>query len=192
MPQWFKEAGGDLGDVHLAEQMLGLEKALDIAKDKSVLDLGCAEGLISREFLKAGAKSVTGIDIMQTYVAIAIKLCKDFANAKFIRSDLNAYSKSSSRKKYDVVLALAIIHKAKKPADFLKLAIDSCNSSGVIVIRYPIRQSDGIIKSKHCNNTCDVIKTMADNGFVSKGKLVGPRGEVVEYWARITTIATPK
>jgi 2-polyprenyl-3-methyl-5-hydroxy-6-metoxy-1,4-benzoquinol methylase len=182
--QWFKREGKEGGDRTLEEQMLGIEKALDIAKGKSVLDLGCAEGLISREFLKAGAKSVTGIDIMKTYIAVAVKLCKDFTNAKFIHSDLNAYIRSSNRKKYDVVLALAIIHKAKKPNDFLKLAIGSCNPSGVIVIRYPIRQSDGIIKSKHCDNTCDVIKTMADNGFVSDGKFAGPKDEVVEYWTR--------
>lgn len=182
MPQWFKEAGGDLGDVRLAEQMLGLEKALDIAKDKSVLDLGCAEGLISREFLKAGAKSVTGIDITQTYVAIAIELCKDFANAKFICSNLNNYIKSPHKGKYDVVLALAIIHKAKNPDDFLNLAIESCNPGGLIVIRYPINQSKGIIKAKYGSNTCNVIKTMANNGFVSDGKFAGPRGEVVGYW----------
>ena len=86
----------------------------------------------------------------------------------------------------DIILALAIIHKAKNPDDFLKLAIDSCNPSGLIVIRYPIGQSEGVIKSKFCDNKCDVIKTMADNGFVSKGKLVGPRSEVVEYWTNIT------
>lgn len=182
MHQWFKREGKEGGDRSLEEQMLGIEKALDFAKGKTVLDLGCAEGFISREFLKAGAESLTGIDIMQTYIAAAIKICKDFSNVKFIRSDLNSYSRSAYKKKYDVVLALAIIHKANNPADFLKLAIKSCNPKGLIVIRYPIAQSEGIIKSKHCNNTCDVIKTMAENSFVSIGKFAGPRDEVVEYW----------
>jgi 2-polyprenyl-3-methyl-5-hydroxy-6-metoxy-1,4-benzoquinol methylase len=186
MVQWFKKEDNDSGHRSLKEQMLGLERALHMAKGKSVLDLGCAEGLISKEFLKAGADSLTGIDITKTYIEEAIELCKDFPNAKFIRSNLNAYIKSIYKGKYDVVLALAIIQKAKNPNDFLKLAIDSCNLGGLIVIRYPIGQSEGIIKSKICDNKCDVIKTMADNGFISKGKLVGPRGEVVEYWINVT------
>jgi len=186
MAQWFKKEANDNGHRSLEEQMRGLEKALRMAKGKSVLDLGCAEGFISKEFLKAGAESLTGIDITKTFIAEAVEQCKDFSNAKFIRSNLDAYIKSIHKGKYDIVLALAIIHKAKNPNDFLKLAIDSCNPSGLIVIRYPIGQSEGIIKSKFCDNKCDVIKTMTDNGFVSKGKLVGPRSEVVEYWTNVT------
>lgn len=185
MPQWFKEAGGDFGERSLEEQMRGLEKALRMAKGKSVLDLGCAEGLISKEFLKAGAESLTGIEMLFPFAEAARELCADFTNAKFICSNLNNYIKSPHKGKYDVVLALAIIHKAKNPDDFLNLAIESCNPGGLIVIRYPINQSKGIIKAKYGSNTCNVIKTMANNRFVSDGKFAGPRGEVVEYWNHV-------
>jgi 2-polyprenyl-3-methyl-5-hydroxy-6-metoxy-1,4-benzoquinol methylase len=95
------------------------------------------------------------------------------------------YAYTSDKEKFDVVLALAIIHKAMDPNDFLNLAIESCNPGGLIVIRYPILQSSGLVKSKFSNKICNVIQTMADKGFVSDEKFAGPMDEVVEYWAHV-------
>jgi len=185
MTQWFKKEKNDCGFRSLEEQMLGLEKALVKSKGKSVLDLGCAEGLISKEFLKAGAASLTGIEMIEHYVEAAREECKEFPSAKFIHSNLMNYAYTSNKDKFDVVLALAIIHKAMDPNDFLNLAIESCNPGGLIVIRYPILQSSGLVKSKFSNKICNVIQTMADKGFVSDEKFAGPMDEVVEYWTHV-------
>jgi 2-polyprenyl-3-methyl-5-hydroxy-6-metoxy-1,4-benzoquinol methylase len=187
MAQWFKKNRNDSGFRSLEEQMLGLKKALGMAKGKSVLDLGCAEGLISKEFLKAGAASLTGIEMIKDYVAAARIECKRFTAAKFIHANLIDYITNGNKEKFDVVLALAIIHKAPDPNDFLNLAIDSCNPGGLIIIRYPVLQGDGLVKSKFNSKICNVIQIMTDRGFISDGKFDGPRNEVVEYWTNVIT-----
>lgn len=185
MANWFKTKYNK-GFRTLVEQMLGLDKAIKEAKGKSVIDLGCAEGFISKEFLKAGAKFLLGIDQIGPYVTEAVKVCTGFKNSKFINLNLYDYIKSSDKDKYDIVLALAIIQKARNPKDFLVLAIESCSPGGLIVIRYPIGQDKGLVKSKFNDNICNILETMSSNGFVSEGQLPGPRGEMVEYWRNVT------
>jgi 2-polyprenyl-3-methyl-5-hydroxy-6-metoxy-1,4-benzoquinol methylase len=67
MKGWLSVPGiREHADRTLAEQMLGLDKAVAECKGKRVLDLGCAEGLIGLEFAKAGAVNVVGIESLQT------------------------------------------------------------------------------------------------------------------------------
>ena len=71
---WFVIDGLQAGDRTLAQQMLGMEAALAEARGKRVLDLGCAEGLIALEFLKAGAAQVTGIECNPATAAVTRRL----------------------------------------------------------------------------------------------------------------------
>jgi 16S rRNA G966 N2-methylase RsmD len=52
----------------LEEQLRGLEPMLSEVKGKTVLDIGCAEGLIAREVLERGAAKVIFIDSKQPCV----------------------------------------------------------------------------------------------------------------------------
>lgn len=164
--------------------MLGLKHALQLAKGKTVLDLGCAEGLISREFAKAGASLVLGIEVIKEFVASAVNLCAGYSNVSFMLANLDDKVKSPVINKYDIVLALAIIHKAHNPIEYLQFSMDSCAPGGLLVIRYPINASNSVLKSKHTNKTCDVAGTLAFAGFNVIGKYAGPRGEEVEYWRK--------
>ena len=180
---WFKIPGVRDGDRTLKEQMLGLEPALAEAKGKTVLDLGCAEGLIAREFARAGAKHVVGIELLAAHLAVARVQCKGIDNIEFICAHLGDYIAAlESIPQYDIVLALGIIHKLHDPAAPLRFAAHSAKT--LMLFRAPAKKYDGLIKSKHTDVMCNVPKLMQAEGFVDEKLIPGVRGEAVQYWRR--------
>lgn len=177
-------------DRTLDEQMLGLDRALAECRGKRVLDLGCAEGLIGREFARAGAALVVGIEVLQTHVDVARRACaKEVKEGKmvFVVADLRDVTATPPTERYDIVLALGIIHKLHAPAVGLEWAADS--ASDLLCFRAPstaLRLPDGdyIVKAKHFDAAVNVPKAMRAKGFVDEGTVDGVRGEAVQYWRR--------
>lgn len=184
MPKgWFKVKGVRDGDRSLEEQMLGLAPALAECKGKRVLDLGCAEGLISREFALAGAKEVLGVELLPQHLDVARKVCKDVPQVRFVCAHLGDYIKGLAEiPRYDIVLALGIIHKLHDPNVPMRFAAES--ATDLVLFRAPARKYDGLIKSKHTEIKCNVPKIMTDAGYVDEKVIPGVRGEAVQYWRR--------
>ena len=181
---WFKIPGVRDGDRTLTEQLMGLQPAIDEARGKTVLDLGCAEGLITNEFAKAGAKRVTGIELLPSHLAVAQVVCRAQNNVSFICSHLGDYIKSLEIfPTYDIVLALGIIHKLDDPAVPLRFAAKSARS--LLVFRAPAKKYNGMVKSKFTDAMCDVPAIMAQEGFVEERLIAGARGEAAQYWRRL-------
>lgn len=179
---WFVIPGVQKGVVTLDDQMIALWPAVVEAKGKTVLDLGCAEGLIGREFARAGAATVVGLDSIVAHLAVAIDQCRDLP-MRFAHADLND---PQSELFADIVLCLNVAHKLRFPAVGIRFA---AKSSRDLVLLRSGRGADakGIIKSKHHhNNTCDSHAIMRDNGFRLQMVVDGPkdRQEPVEYWRR--------
>ena len=147
---WLKVPGiRPLGDRTLEEQMIGLDKALAECAGKTVLDLGCAEGLIGREFAKAGAIDVHGIELLENHLAVARKACKGYKQMRFTRSHLLDYILLHSTEhlvseQYDIVLALGIIHKLEDPNIPMRYAARSAKS--LVCFRAPARISAGTLQ----------------------------------------------
>ena len=181
---WFKTPGiRPDGDRTLEEQMMGLAPALAEVKGKTVLDLGCAEGLIAREFALAGADHVHGIELLATHLEVAAKACEGIGNISFQCAHLAEFiEKNPQPPKFDIVLALGIAHKLSKPCMLIRWAAISAKS--LVLFRAPARDFDGVIHSKHTRIACDVPLEMAELGFVKENKISGVRGEAVEYWRR--------
>lgn len=108
---WFKEAGGT---EPLAKRMIGLDSLLANCEGKSVLDLGGAEGLIAREFVQRGAARAQVIDRMAPSDAY-------LGDGVWVQSaDLNEQDSAAwFRGSFDIVLALAVAQKLKRPDRFL-------------------------------------------------------------------------
>ena len=179
---WFAIPGVQDGPRTLAEQMMGLDAAIAETPGKSVLDLGCAEGLISLEFAKAGAESVRGIEFNPNLIEAAEnELSKVWPlPVRFDRVDLRRCG--AAEQKYDIVLALAILHKLDSPMQGAKFCCDSAKS--LIVARLPIG-STGVIEGKHSpGSACDLNKEFARYGFKIERKEAGPRGEWVHYYRK--------
>jgi SAM-dependent methyltransferase len=179
---WFAIPGVQSGDRTLDEQIKGLEPMLADVKGRSVLDLGCAEGLISQVVLAHGAARLVGLDYNAGFVARAQQLVTD-ARAKFGVHDLNAVAPHFYMSCHaDVVLALAVIHKLKQPAESLKrwasLALHR------FVIRLPTGSAGEFGSKYEPKARCDTRVILPDLGFVLEHDLEGPRGERVQHWLR--------
>ena len=185
---WFKVPGiRPAGDRTLAEQMLGMGPALAECKCRTVLDLGCAEGLIGREFALAGAASVAGIELLQSHLDVAKVACKDAPACRFIRSELGEWIAAHPEpERFDIVLCLGIIHKLKDPNLPLRFAARS--TQDLLLFRGPgtdrLKICKGIIRSKFSTIECDVPKVLSQEGFKLERIIDGVRGEAVHYWRR--------
>jgi hypothetical protein len=158
----------------LQEQLQGLEPALAAAPGRTVLDLGCAEGLIAREFQKAGAVAVHGVECNENLTR--------HSEVRIWRWNLNDGLPPGLLRHYDIVLLLAIVHKLRKPGD--KLAQYAALATERVVIRLPIG-STGMIRSKNFpDETCNCAEVMQGVGFVLEQTLPGPRGELVQHWVK--------
>lgn len=183
---WFTVPGMYDGERTLEEQMRGLAPAFDRLAGMSVIDLGCAEGLIALEAARAGARLVHGVDNSLELLRVARQLAN--SDVRLFRVDLNraAWPRGVLRQ-YDVVLALAIVHKLIKPEEALRRFADMATDT--LVIRLPRHAIGGRFRAKHAdaNNKrymCDVNGVMMRSGFQLEVEFAGPRDEAVQHWRR--------
>lgn len=176
--------GVQAGDRTLEEQMLGVLPALDEAEGKTVLDLGCAEGLIGREFARSGARSVHGIDSVEGHVKVAWRECAGLPMT-FEVADFNILAKTEPKICYDIVLSLGVCHKLHEPGDGIRYSARSARELCLIRMCASGEAKDGILRSKHRrDNSCDVFAIMQAEGFVLQKIVHGPREETVLYYRR--------
>ena len=167
------------GDRTLTQQMQGLEPLLPELYGSTVLDLGCAEGLISIECAKRGAKKVKGVEIVQGHVAMANSLHENLP-CKFVCADVSAWEPD---KLYDIVLMLAILHKLPDPssacATLARVARSLC------VIRFPSSSVGQIIVDERSGNVPhDIGDVMDAIGFRVERETDGPFGEKTIFYRR--------
>lgn len=175
------ERRGWFGDtVTLEEQLRGLEFALAEARGKTVLDAGCAEGWIAREFLKAGALKADAFDHSEFMVAAAREAIG--AGGRVERHDVNKPMPDWMDRRYDIVLALAVIHKGKNVERIAEHMAD--RTRDLLVVRLP-RRSRGEFGSKHwIEHRVDLNVLMPRLRFTLERMEQGPKDEMVQYWRR--------
>ncbi len=182
---WFK-LPGQSGDRTVAEQLLGLKPALEACRGKTVLDLGCAEGAIALEFARAGAAHVEGLEVIGEHLEVARELCKG-QPCEFREADLNTAVVDVMHGGWDIVLALAVLHKLKDPARVLRLFGGLARE--LVVIRMPgWALGSSFRHERGKNELIECHKELASLGFVLERLERGPtkeRGhEAVAYFRR--------
>jgi SAM-dependent methyltransferase len=176
---WLAIPGVQFGERTVKEQMLGLGPALKECRGKKVLDLGCAEGFIGQKFADSGAAHVLGLDSLQSHLDVAKQHCK---RVTFRLVDLNV-EPLPHVPRFDIVLALAILHKLTEPRR--GVAYCAAHSKSLIVVRLPIG-SNGLIVGKFSKAECDVPSAMREEGFIPERIEGGPRSEIVQYYRRVS------
>lgn len=121
---WFEIPGVQSGERKLKERIRGLAPLPPFARGASVLDLGCAEGLIGKWLFEAGgASSLLGLDKHEPYLQTAREVFASEPRATFKVCDFDQFAAwretNEMQDRYDVVLALNIVHKLAQPAQFL-------------------------------------------------------------------------
>ncbi|MEM6730518.1 MAG: glycosyltransferase [Myxococcota bacterium] len=118
---------GLFGKWPLEDRLLGLEPLYERVRGASVLDLGAAEGAVSRVLLEHGAASCRGFEVDADRVHRANSLCSGF-DAQFWHGDLSSWPSFQSgcgehlAPIYDVVLYLGLHHHLPKGARMEVLA----------------------------------------------------------------------
>lgn len=181
---WFQVPGiRPEGDRTRDEQMLGLGPALQETSGKTVLDLGAAEAVISREFALAGASRVVAMEVLQSHLDIAKEVCKDVPCVELRCVDLREHVPANPNpEQFDIVLALGIIHKIRDPGLLLRWAAKAAKN--LLLFRAPAHAWNGHVRAKYGAGTCHVPTIMSENGFRLEKHIAGARGEGVEYWRR--------
>lgn len=177
---WFF-TGQRPGDRTVEQQMRGLDPLLAQVPGRTVLDIGCAEGLISFELLKAGAASVEGVEIVASHVEIANTLGSDWpGQAAFRVLDANDYAPQPSS--YDIVIMLALLHKLRHPdaacSRFAAAARELC------VIRVPPGHGCKIVDARSQNVPYPLEPLMEEQGFYMEDMLLGPFDEPTYFFRR--------
>jgi 2-polyprenyl-3-methyl-5-hydroxy-6-metoxy-1,4-benzoquinol methylase len=183
MKGWFAIPGVQTGDRTLEEQLTGLP--VDELACGDVLDIGSAEGLISKHLLERGAAQVDCIDNNTKLCDVARRVLKDHRFASVYQADLNDKTRLAELDRdlapsYETVLLLSILQKLEDPAHVLRWAAAKVPMTGhVIAIRLP---TGPVVVNKFSKKVmCDVREILA--GFDLEER-PGPRGEWVGIFRR--------
>ena len=169
------------GDRAFEQQLTGLDHLIANVKGKSVLDVGCAEGLISHHLVDVGAIAAHGVEIVSGHVEVANKLRKDRA-CNFEVGDANEWV---PRRQYDIVIMLAILHKLRDPAAACMRFAEVARE--MVVIRLPPYGST-IRDERSGMEPFDIHAVMEDAGFYLRlSGPIGPFDEWMGYYERVST-----
>jgi glycosyltransferase involved in cell wall biosynthesis len=147
---WAPELGLH-GKWPIAQRLSGLETLLKASSGKSVLDLGCAEGVIAHTFLDTGAALVHGFDIDAERARSAALLCDD-QRAQFRQGDLADWPgfvvehSDMLLPAYDIVLYLGL-HQHLNPSTRAVTLTGAARQAGEwFIVRTPenVMRSDNV------------------------------------------------
>jgi SAM-dependent methyltransferase len=175
---WFN-LPGRLGDRELDQQLMGLTQLLAEVAGKSVLDVGCAEGLISHQLARAGAASVHGVEIVKSHVKVARAMTGTLP-CTFEVADANHWEPPAT---YDVVVMLALLHKLWDPSEGCRRIARAASS--LVVIRNPPGRGAVIVDERSKCIPHDIGAVMKDLGFRLDLETTGPFNEWMGYWRRV-------
>ena len=113
----------------------------------SILDIGCAAGLVSEDLAKWGTNkkiTVTGIDASEELIAAAqLHAQENNVNVTYRHCDVDALV--SSGETYDVVLALEVIEHVNDQAHFIQQAAKLLNKNGLLIASTLNRSPKGFL-----------------------------------------------
>lgn len=175
---WYVLPGLRDGDRTLESQIAGLDFGIALV-GKTVLELGAAEGLMSRWFIEhCAAASVHGIEIVPGHVELGRKIA-----GKQVKLEVANCDTWRPKRAYDVSVALALLHKLQDPLACLGAMAGATKE--MVVIRLPSACAPWVITDARTNfKPWDVDHCMRANGFELVDSTMGPFDEPTGFWRR--------
>lgn len=168
----------------LVDQLKGLRPVIDEVRTArargrplSVLDVGCAEGLIGIELAKQGAARVHGVEIVPERVRDANRL-RGSLPCSFEEGDVGTYE---PRQAFDVVMALSILHKLPDPSAAL-YRLTAMVADRLVVIRLPPGNGPMVIDPRSGNKPHDLDKVLRGLHFNLEHEAEGHLDEWIGIW----------
>ncbi len=179
---WFA-VDGQPGDRTLEQQLMGLDRLREVVHDRSVLDLGCAEGLISVWCSITGACRVVGTDVRAEMVTAADRQkTKARGAVKFLAHDLDAdLPREISALDWDVVLALGVLHKLQDPEAALRRIAARCRE--LLVVRLPGGEGP-LVVPRHGGHAVNAEEVLTRCRFRLDGVTLGYEDEWIGWFVR--------
>lgn len=153
---------GLYGKWPLADRYKDLEPVFGSCRDATVIDFGCAEGVIARRCLEHGARTVHGLEIDESRVQTAAGLCHAWqASSFFFHANLDEWRDIHERAQqvllpqYDIVLYLGIQHHLSQPERIATLQ-DAIDMAGRL---FAIRTTDTVYAED------DIDRRLRESGF---------------------------
>jgi SAM-dependent methyltransferase len=175
---WF-HTNGRPGDRTLIQQLTGLDDLIERVPGKTVLDVGCAEGLISFQLFDEGAVAVHGLEVVHEHVTVGRKLVGDRAVTLEV-ADANHYKPV---RQYDIVIMLAVLQKLRDPSKSCRTFIAAARE--MVVLRLPPATAPTVIDARSGRYPHHIGDVMQEEGFTLKKAHPGHLGEWVGYYERI-------
>ena len=147
---------------------------------KTILELGCAEGLMSQWFVdRNGAASVHGIEIVQGHVDLG----RQHIVGRQVKLEVANCDTWRPKRAYDVSVALALLHKLQDPLACLAAMAEATKE--MVVVRLPSACSPWVITDARTDfRPWDVDKCLRLNGFELVDSTMGPFNEPTGFWRR--------
>jgi len=122
------------GDIIYSEHLLRYSFAKQFVKGKTVLDVACGSGYGSQMLGKAGAGSVTGVDISEKAVAYANQKYKE-KNTSFVVADGTKLPFDNNQ--FDVVVSFETIEHLEDHVAFVEQINRVLKQDGLLIISSP-------------------------------------------------------
>lgn len=180
---WFKTHEHD-GDRTIEQQLEGLGDLLAAVPGKTVLDVGCAEGLIDVKLAEAGATSVHGIDIVAKHIEFARRHA--VPATKYDVGDAMLYPAKADS--VDIVLLLALLHKLRDPVAVAKKFASAARE--MVVLRMP--PAGAVITDvRSGGKPLDIGAALVEAGWVLRNEVRGSFDEWIGYYVKPAVAVEP-
>lgn len=181
-PSWFCLPDGGPCRVMVDERLVGLRPLMDEVREQrlrgrplTILDVGCAEGLIAIRLAKLGAAHVHGIDRDRERIRRARHL-RGSMPCSFEEGRADYYVPD---RVYGVVMALSVLHRVVNPSEALRRLV-ALRCDRMVVLRLP----DGpvVVDRRSGYRPHDLDAVLRDLGFRLVEQTTGPDGEFTGFW----------
>lgn len=150
--------------------------ALDVAREinaKTVLDLGCLEGLCILTLAKQAGMSGVGVDLSKDGIELGLRRAKDHQlPVAFYQMTLEKYLEKSVNKgeKFDLVVLFEVMEHVKNPELVFELASKVLTDKGELLVSTPDFEAPTFGKDDEQNKCHIRLFTTADDDYEAENR----------------------